>query len=55
MFGLNALNGRVPLQGGAMGGNWDTTNAASFIRYTAGKGYKIYGWELGTSSISLGN
>uniref|UniRef100_M8D0M8 Heparanase-like protein 3 n=1 Tax=Aegilops tauschii TaxID=37682 RepID=M8D0M8_AEGTA len=54
VFGLNALNGRVPLQGGAMGGNWDTTNAASFIRYTAGKGYKIYGWELGNELSGTG-
>ncbi|KAF7094054.1 hypothetical protein CFC21_096410 [Triticum aestivum] len=54
VFGLNALNGRVPLQGGAMGGNWDTTNAASFIRYTAGKGYKIHGWELGNELSGSG-
>ncbi|KAM0847660.1 hypothetical protein ACQ4PT_054879 [Festuca glaucescens] len=47
VFGLNALNGRVPLQDGSMGGNWDTTNAASLIRYTVSKGYIIHGWELG--------
>jgi hypothetical protein len=34
-----------------MGGNWDTTNAASLIRYTVSKGYTIHGWELGMSSL----
>jgi hypothetical protein len=48
VFGLNALNGRVPLPDGSMGGPWDYTNAASLIRYTANKGYRIHGWELGT-------
>lgn len=47
MFGLNALNGRVPLPDGSMGGPWNYTNAASLIRYTAYKGYQIHGWELG--------
>lgn len=47
MFGLNALNGRVRLPDGSMGGDWDISNAASFIRYTVSKGYKIHGWELG--------
>uniref|UniRef100_A0A453PY74 Uncharacterized protein n=1 Tax=Aegilops tauschii subsp. strangulata TaxID=200361 RepID=A0A453PY74_AEGTS len=47
VFGLNALNGRVPMPDGSMGGPWDYTNAASFIHYTVSKGYDIYGWELG--------
>lgn len=48
VFGLNALNGRVPLPDGSMGGPWDYTNAAALIRYTVNKGYQIHGWELGT-------
>ncbi|KAH7688469.1 Baicalin-beta-D-glucuronidase protein [Dioscorea alata] len=47
VFGLNALNGRVPLQDGSVGGPWNSTNAAALIRYTANQGYKIHGWELG--------
>lgn len=47
IFGLNALNGRVPLPDGSLGGPWNFTNAASLIRYTVNKGYTIHGWELG--------
>ncbi|XP_038971917.1 heparanase-like protein 3 isoform X1 [Phoenix dactylifera] len=47
IFGLNALNGRVHLPGGSLGGPWNSTNAASFIHYTVNKGYTIHGWELG--------
>jgi len=47
VFGLNAMNGRVQLPDGSMGGPWDYTNAASLIQYTAYKGYHIHGWELG--------
>ncbi|XP_006655848.2 heparanase-like protein 3 [Oryza brachyantha] len=54
VFGLNALNGRVPLPDGSMGGPWDYTNAASLIRYTASKGYKIHGWELGNELSGTG-
>jgi heparanase 1 len=49
VFGLNALNGRVPMPDGSMAGDWDITNAASLIRYTVSKGYGIHGWELGMS------
>ncbi|CAN6202329.1 unnamed protein product [Urochloa humidicola] len=54
VFGLNALNGRVPLPDGSMGGPWDYTNAASLIRYTANKGYQIHGWELGNELSGSG-
>jgi heparanase 1 len=47
IFGLNALNGRVPMSDDSLGGPWNYTNAASFIRYTVSKGYDIHGWELG--------
>lgn len=32
-------------------GDWNASNAESFIRYTVNKGYTIHGWELGNSSI----
>jgi heparanase len=51
IFGLNALNGRVPMPDGSVGGAWNYTNAASFIRYTVSKGYDIHGWELGMLSV----
>lgn len=54
IFGLNALNGRVPLQDGSVGGPWDSTNAASLIRYTVNKGYTIHGWELGNELSGSG-
>ncbi|KQK19345.1 heparanase-like protein 3 [Brachypodium distachyon] len=54
VFGLNALNGRVRLPDGSMGGDWDISNAASFIRYTVSKGYKIHGWELGNELSGTG-
>ncbi|XP_038971904.1 uncharacterized protein LOC120104587 isoform X4 [Phoenix dactylifera] len=51
IFGLNALNGRVHLPGGSLGGPWNSTNAASFIHYTVNKGYTVHGWELGKSHV----
>ncbi|KAK4724942.1 hypothetical protein R3W88_027721 [Solanum pinnatisectum] len=47
-FGLNTLNGKTIASDGrtALGG-WDSSNAASLIRYTVSRGYTIHGWELG--------
>ncbi|KAG0471922.1 hypothetical protein HPP92_016468 [Vanilla planifolia] len=47
VFGLNALNGRITLADGSLGGPWNHTNAESLIRYTAKKGYTMLGWEFG--------
>ncbi|XP_077237990.1 heparanase-like protein 3 isoform X2 [Tasmannia lanceolata] len=54
IFGLNALNGRVPMPDGSWGGPWNSTNAASLIRYTVNKGYTIRGWELGNELSGRG-
>ncbi|RDX67579.1 Heparanase-like protein 3, partial [Mucuna pruriens] len=53
IFGLNALAGKS-IQGGSAIGPWNSTNAESFIRYTVGKGYNIYGWELGNELSGSG-
>lgn len=54
IFGLNALNGRVHMSDGSLGGSWNYTNAASLIRYTVSKGYTISGWELGNELSGTG-
>nr|CAD1827777.1 unnamed protein product [Ananas comosus var. bracteatus] len=54
IFGLNALNGRIRLRDGSLGGPWNSTNAASFIQYTVDKGYTIHGWELGNELSGSG-
>ncbi|OIS98006.1 PREDICTED: heparanase-like protein 3 [Nicotiana attenuata] len=46
-FGLNALNGKTIAPNGSALGDWDSSNAESFIRYTVSRGYTILGWELG--------
>ncbi|XP_020528192.1 heparanase-like protein 3 isoform X2 [Amborella trichopoda] len=54
-FGLNALNGRVPLPDGSLGGPWNSTNAVGLIRYTVNRGYTaIRGWELGNELSGRG-
>lgn len=46
-FGLNALYGRHKLKGNAWGGDWDSSNARSLMKYSISKGYQIDSWELG--------
>ncbi|KAK6156544.1 hypothetical protein DH2020_010792 [Rehmannia glutinosa] len=46
-FGLNALTGKTIRSDNNAVGRWNSTNAASLIRYTVKKGYNVYGWELG--------
>lgn len=46
-FGLNALRGRHQIKRGVWGGNWNSSNAHDFIKYTVSKGYKIHSWEFG--------
>lgn len=54
IFGLNALNGRSFKPDGSAIGNWDFSNAESFIRYTVENGYIIHGWELGNELSGRG-
>ncbi|KAL4295683.1 hypothetical protein GQ457_12G024230 [Hibiscus cannabinus] len=54
IFGLNALAGRTVRSGRPAVGPWNYTNAESFIRYTVGKNYDIYGWELGNELSGTG-
>ena len=51
IFGLTAIIGRSIRSDGSAVGAWDSVNAKSFMRYTVGKGYKIYGWELGKNAF----
>ncbi|KAK4362276.1 hypothetical protein RND71_017517 [Anisodus tanguticus] len=46
-FGLNALYGRGRTNRHVWVGNWDSSNALDFIKYTVAKGYQIHSWELG--------
>ncbi|KAG9153276.1 hypothetical protein Leryth_024092 [Lithospermum erythrorhizon] len=46
-FGLNALNGRRHASRFVYVGEWNSSNAREFIRYTISKGYLIDSWEFG--------
>ncbi|XP_022728465.1 heparanase-like protein 1 [Durio zibethinus] len=46
-FGLNALHGRHKIKRSLWGGDWDSTNAHDFMKYTISKGYQIDSWEFG--------
>ncbi|KAI8543257.1 hypothetical protein RHMOL_Rhmol08G0202900 [Rhododendron molle] len=47
-FGLNALYGRHEIKSGVWGGEWDSSNANDFIKYTISKGHRVDAWEFGT-------
>ncbi|KAF7806236.1 heparanase-like protein 1 [Senna tora] len=53
-FGLNALHGRHHISHTVWGGDWDSSNAYDFIRYTVSKGYKIDSWEFGNELSGKG-
>ncbi|NP_001313156.1 heparanase-like protein 2 isoform X1 [Nicotiana tabacum] len=53
-FGLNALYGRRRINRHAWGGNWDSSNALDFIKYTVAKGYQIHSWEFGNELSGQG-
>ncbi|XP_012438821.1 heparanase-like protein 1 [Gossypium raimondii] len=46
-FGLNALHGRHKIKRSLWGGDWDSSNAQDFMKYTISKGYQIDSWEFG--------
>ncbi|KAM7264879.1 hypothetical protein ACFE04_002562 [Oxalis oulophora] len=54
IFGLNALAGKTVRRDALTVGDWDSTNAESFIRYTVKKNYTIHGWELGNELCGSG-
>ncbi|XP_031406238.1 heparanase-like protein 1 [Punica granatum] len=53
-FGLNALFGRHRIRQDAWGGDWDSSNARDFIRYTISKGYPVDSWEFGNELSGSG-
>ncbi|KAF3437572.1 hypothetical protein FNV43_RR20328 [Rhamnella rubrinervis] len=53
-FGLNALSGRHHTSKGVWNGDWDSTNAYDFIKYTVQKGYQIDSWEFGNELSGSG-
>ncbi|EOY21990.1 Glucuronidase 2 isoform 3 [Theobroma cacao] len=46
-FSLNALHGRHKIRRSLWGGDWDSSNAQDFMKYTISKGYQIDSWEFG--------
>ncbi|KAK4391541.1 Heparanase-like protein 3 [Sesamum angolense] len=54
IFGLNALKGKAIQPNNTATGPWDSSNAASLIRYTVKRGYNIYAWELGNELSGTG-
>ncbi|XVF11846.1 hypothetical protein REPUB_Repub08aG0062300 [Reevesia pubescens] len=46
-FGLNALHGRHKIKRSLWRGDWNSSNAQDFIKYTISKGYHIDSWEFG--------
>ncbi|CAK9312250.1 unnamed protein product [Citrullus colocynthis] len=53
-FGLNALCGRHKIGRIQWGGNWDSSNARDFMKYTISKGYVIESWEFGNELSGSG-
>ncbi|KAF8389749.1 hypothetical protein HHK36_024268 [Tetracentron sinense] len=53
-FGLNALYGRHQIRKGVWGGDWDSSNALSFMKYTISKGFQIESWEFGNELSGSG-
>ncbi|EXC11030.1 Heparanase-like protein 1 [Morus notabilis] len=53
-FGLNALYGRHVIDKTAWGGDWDSSNAYEFVKYTVSKGHKIDSWEFGNELCGSG-
>nr|XP_043617013.1 heparanase-like protein 1 [Erigeron canadensis] len=52
--GLNALYGRHQIKKGVWGGDWNSSNARDFIKYTVSKGYQIDSWEFGNELSGKG-
>ncbi|CAI9754087.1 unnamed protein product [Fraxinus pennsylvanica] len=53
-FGLNALHGRQHFGKDSWQGDWDSSNAHDFIKYTITKGYLIDSWEFGNELSGKG-
>ncbi|KAK8993962.1 hypothetical protein V6N11_008173 [Hibiscus sabdariffa] len=54
-FGLNALHGRHKVKRSLWGGDWDSSNAQEFLKYTISKGYHIDSWEFGNELSGHGS
>lgn len=53
VFGLNVLTGKTFKNNIPAIGDWDFTNAESFIRYTVKNNYSVAGWELGMNIVTV--